>query len=204
MRYSRGMIEMTQPLVPELRATLPPTAPGAVGEAPVGERRSLHGECRPAATRPRSGSPTRPENRELFAATLVGSRWATAKRRPTPSAQKWDGQPGQRGAFLTLPPVERVAEVEAALPEAGRHCRQLVPDRRPPVWSNLAASRGGDPATGGALDRVPDDGPALLPLWSADAREPPGRRTHAAVPCAPHRRDRATEWPARSRRWGER
>src|SRR5439155_24359275 len=54
------------------------------------------------------------------------------------SGRKRGGQPGHRGAFRRLLPVEQVDEVIVVVPEACRHCQQPFPastgHRRGRVW----------------------------------------------------------------------
>jgi transposase len=63
-----------------------------------------------------------------------------AQARPTaaPSGRKRGGQPGHRGAYRALLPVEQVDEVVAVVPERCRHCQQPFPEpagrRRGQVW----------------------------------------------------------------------
>jgi transposase len=52
---------------------------------------------------------------------------ARGKRRPPPSGRKRGGQPGHRGAYRALLPVEQVAEIVAVVPERCRHCQQPFP-----------------------------------------------------------------------------
>jgi hypothetical protein len=63
---------------------------------------------------------------------------APAKHHPSPTGRKRGGQPGHRGAYRALLPVEEVHEVVAILPEACRHCGQPFPAsagrRRSRVW----------------------------------------------------------------------
>jgi transposase len=55
-----------------------------------------------------------------------------------PSGWRRGGQPGHRGAYRALLPVEQVDEIVVVIPEVCRHCRQPLPepvDRRPGrVW----------------------------------------------------------------------
>ena len=126
------MIETLQSLAPELWATLPGPDP-----APLLEQ---------LATLRRENAALRAENvvlqqrvRELEARLGQNSSnssrppssdppQAPAKRRPPPSGRKRGGQPGHRGAFRALLPVEQVDEVVAVLPEACRHCGQPFPE----------------------------------------------------------------------------
>ncbi len=52
---------------------------------------------------------------------------AAAKRRPPPTGRKRGGQPGHRGAYRALLPVEQVDEIVAVVPERCRHCGQPFP-----------------------------------------------------------------------------
>jgi transposase len=52
---------------------------------------------------------------------------ARGQRRPPPSGRKRGGQPGHRGAYRALLPVEQVDEVVAVVPERCRHCQQPFP-----------------------------------------------------------------------------
>ena len=55
-----------------------------------------------------------------------------------PTGRRRGGQPGHRGAFRALLPVEQVDEVMVVVPEACRHCQQPFPEpggrRRARVW----------------------------------------------------------------------
>ncbi len=44
-----------------------------------------------------------------------------------PTGRKRGGQPGHRGAFRAVLPVEQVDEVVVVLPEVCRHCKQAFP-----------------------------------------------------------------------------
>src|SRR4051794_39830817 len=46
-----------------------------------------------------------------------------AKRRAVPSGRQRGGQPGHRGAYRALLPVEQVDEIVAVVPERCRHCQ---------------------------------------------------------------------------------
>jgi transposase len=60
------------------------------------------------------------------------------KRRARRSGRNRGGQPGHRGAFRTLLPVEQVDEIVAVVPARCRHCQQPFPEpagrRRGRVW----------------------------------------------------------------------
>src|SRR3954465_9995820 len=53
---------------------------------------------------------------------------APARPPAPPSGRKRGGQPGHRGAFRALLPVEQVDEVVAVEPERCRHCGQPFPE----------------------------------------------------------------------------
>src|SRR5690242_6236396 len=59
---------------------------------------------------------------------------APARPKAPPSGRKRGGQPGHRGTFRALLPVAQVDEVVVVVPDACRHCGQLLPapagDRR--------------------------------------------------------------------------
>jgi transposase len=53
---------------------------------------------------------------------------APRKRQVLPSGRKRGGQPGHRGVFRRLRPVEQVDEIVAVMPERCRHCQQPFPE----------------------------------------------------------------------------
>jgi transposase len=63
---------------------------------------------------------------------------APVRPKAPPSGRKRGGQPGHRGAFRKLLPVEQVDEVMTVVPEFCRHCEQpfaeTAPHRRARVW----------------------------------------------------------------------
>jgi transposase len=63
---------------------------------------------------------------------------AAARPRTPPTGRKRGGQPGHRGAFRPLLPVEQVDEIVAVMPERCRHCQQPFGEpagrRRGRVW----------------------------------------------------------------------
>ena len=63
---------------------------------------------------------------------------APARPKAPPSGRKRGGQPGHRGAYRALLPVEQVDEIVAVVPERCRHCQQRFPEpagrRRGRVW----------------------------------------------------------------------
>src|SRR5438067_8397894 len=54
-----------------------------------------------------------------------------ARPKAPPSGRKRGGQPGHRGAFRGLLPVEQVDEIVAVVPEQCRHCAQQFPETAP-------------------------------------------------------------------------
>src|SRR3954454_20915569 len=58
-------------------------------------------------------------------------RQALVRPKAPPSGRKRGGQPGHRGAFRALLPVEQVDELVVELPERCRHCEQPFPATTP-------------------------------------------------------------------------
>jgi transposase len=56
---------------------------------------------------------------------------APVRPKAPPSGRKRGGQPGHRGVFRRLLPVERVDEIVAVVPERCRHCEQSFPEPTP-------------------------------------------------------------------------
>src|ERR687885_2225577 len=63
---------------------------------------------------------------------------APARPKASPFGRKRGGQPGHRGVYRALLPVEQVDEVVAVVPDRCRHCQQAFPEspsrRRGRVW----------------------------------------------------------------------
>src|SRR5829696_4967587 len=63
---------------------------------------------------------------------------APVRPKAPPAGRKRGGQPGHRGAFRALLPVEQVDEIVVVVPEFCRHCEQPFPTatgrRRGRVW----------------------------------------------------------------------
>src|SRR5919202_3722295 len=63
---------------------------------------------------------------------------ATPRPKAPPTGRKRGGQPGHRGTYRALLPVEQVDELVTVTPERCRHCRQPLPEatgrRRGRVW----------------------------------------------------------------------
>src|SRR3954449_251292 len=53
---------------------------------------------------------------------------APARPKAPPSGRKRGGQPGHRGTFRGLLPVEQVDEIVVVVPKACRHCHQPFPE----------------------------------------------------------------------------
>jgi transposase len=136
VRYNRGMSMLLLPLAPELSATTPAPDP-----APLLEE---------LATLRLENAALRTENavlhervRELEA--RLGQTSANSSRPPSsdppqaqsgpkasPSGRKRGGQPGHRGAYRALLPLEQVDEIVPVVPERCRHCQQPFPGTEAP------------------------------------------------------------------------
>jgi transposase len=136
------MIETPPPLAPELWVTLPALesaplleqwamlrlenvalrAENAVLQARVRELEARLGQNSSNSSRPPSSDPPQ----------------VPSKRRAVPSGRKRGGQPGHRGTYRALLPVEQVDEIVALVPERCRHCAQPFAGptarRRGRVW----------------------------------------------------------------------
>jgi transposase len=122
------MIETTLPLAPALWAMVP-----APDQAPLLEQLATL-RLENAALRAQNAALQEPI-REL--ASRLGQDSSNSSRSPSsdplqaprkrpehPSGRKRGGQPGHRGAFRALLPVEQVDEVVAVVPDRCRHCEQ--------------------------------------------------------------------------------
>jgi transposase len=118
-------MEMTElPLPPEIWAATPAAAQTLI----VGQReriRELEARLRQDASnssRPPSSDPPQ----------------ASARPKAPPSGRNRGGQPGHRGAFRRLLPVEQVDEIVALVPARCRYCEQPFAEtaarRRARVW----------------------------------------------------------------------
>jgi transposase len=143
------MIETMLPLVPELHAPAPAPDHVPLLERVVTLRRENAALCAEnAALRVENGA-LQARVRELEA--RVGQNSSNSSRPPSsdppqaprkrpaqPSGRKRGGQPGHRGAFRRLLPVEEVDEVVVVVPEGCRHCGQRLPEpvgrQRGRVW----------------------------------------------------------------------
>jgi transposase len=136
------MIETTLPLAPALWATVPASDPAPLLEqlatlrlenaalrvqngalqARIRELEARLGQDSSNSSRPPSSDPPQ----------------APRKRQALRSGRKRGGQPGHRGAYRRLLPIEQVDEVVVVVPEACRQCRQPLPEtaapRRARVW----------------------------------------------------------------------
>ena len=126
------MIETTLPRAPDLWATVPAPDP-----APLLEQ---------VATLRLENAALRAQNADLQARireleARLGQNSSNSSRPPSsdppqapqkcparPSGRKRGGQPGHRGVFRRLRPVEQVDDIVAVMPERCRHCQQPFPE----------------------------------------------------------------------------
>src|SRR3712207_5687385 len=96
------------PLAPEIWAATPCAAQALIValQQRVRELEARLGQTASNSSRPPSSDP--PQRRP--------------KRQPKPSGRKRGGQPGRRGAYRGLLPVEQVDEIVAVAPERCRRC----------------------------------------------------------------------------------
>ena len=125
------MIETTLPLTPELWATGPAPHPAPLvaqvatlrleNVALRAQNAALQERVRELEARPgqNSSNSSRPPSSD--------PPQAPRKRQALRSGRKRGGQPGHRGAFRALLPVEQVDEIVAVAPERCRHCQQPFP-----------------------------------------------------------------------------
>jgi transposase len=125
------MIETLLPSAVELRAMLPAPEPASLLEqlavlrlenaALRAENIVLQKRIRELETRlgQNSSNSSRPPSSD--------PPQAPRQRPAQPSGRKRGGQPGHRGAFRQLLPVEQVDEIVAVVPECCRHCEQPFP-----------------------------------------------------------------------------
>ena len=118
-------MELTDlPLPPEIWAATPGAAQALILalQERIRELEARLGQTSANSSRPPSSDPPQ----------------APARPKAPPSGRKRGGQPGHRGAFRALLPVEQVDEVVAVVPERCRHCQQPFPEpagrRRGRVW----------------------------------------------------------------------
>jgi transposase len=111
------MNEPTSPLPSELWATLPPEAQALIValQARVRELEARLGQNSSNSSRPPSSDPPQ----------------APPKPKVPPSGRKRGGQPGHRGSYRALLPIEQVDQVVVILPEVCRHCRRSFADTKP-------------------------------------------------------------------------
>jgi transposase len=141
-RYNSGMTETMLPPAPKLWATVPAPEPRPLLEqlatlrlenaALRAENAALQARIRELEARlgQDSSNSSRPPSSD--------SPQARRKRPVDPSGRIRGGQPGHRGAFRPLQPVEQVDEIMTVVPERCRHCGQPFPEtaaeRRARVW----------------------------------------------------------------------
>jgi transposase len=136
VRYNRGMSMLLLPLAPELSATTPAPDPAplleelatlrlenaalrtenAVLHERVRELEARLGQTSANSSRPPSSDPPR----------------AQSGPKASPSGRKRGGQPGHRGAYRALLPLEQVDEIVPVVPERCRHCQQRFPSTEAP------------------------------------------------------------------------
>ncbi len=126
------MIETLLPLAPERWATLPAPVPAPLSQQVAMlrlENAALHAENAVLQARVRelevrlsqnSSNSSRPPSSD--------PPHAPSQQREAPSSRKRGGQPGHRGAFRRLLPVEQVDEIVAVVPQRCRHCEQPFPE----------------------------------------------------------------------------
>src|SRR5215208_1189568 len=113
-------MELTDlPLPPEIWATTPCAAQALIlaQRERIRDLEARLGQTSANSSRPPSSDPPQ----------------APPKRSVLPSGRRRGGQPGHRGSFRALLPVEQVDEVVAVVPERCRHCGQ--PEGRPRMLS---------------------------------------------------------------------
>jgi transposase len=143
------MIETPLPLPPELWATVPAPDPASLLERITTLQRENAALCAENAALRVENSALQDRIRELEA--RLGQTSANSSRPPSsdppqaparpkapPSGRKRGGQPGHRGTFRALLPVEQVDEVIVVVPKHCRHCQQPFPEaggrRRGRIW----------------------------------------------------------------------
>src|SRR5215216_669914 len=139
MRYNRGMIATTLPRAPDRWATVPAPDPAPLLELVATLRRENAAlQAENAALRAQNAA-LQVRIRDLEARLDQNSSNSSRppssdpshvrpKRRAAPSGRKRGGQPGHRGTFRGLLPVEQVDEVVLVVPERCRHCEQPFPE----------------------------------------------------------------------------
>jgi transposase len=108
-------MELTElPLPPDMWAATPDAAQALIVALQVRVRdlEARLGQTSAHSSRPPSSDPPR----------------TPARPKAPPSGRKRGGQPGHRGTYRALPPVEQVDEVVAVVPECCRHGQQLFPE----------------------------------------------------------------------------
>jgi len=122
------MIETTLPLAPNLWATGP--APDLLENAALWEQNAalrvenaaLHARVQELEARlgQNSANSSRPPSSD--------SPQAPVRPKAPPSGRKRGGQPGHRGAFRALLPIEQVDKVVVVVPERCQHRQQPFPE----------------------------------------------------------------------------
>src|SRR5436305_6598998 len=101
------------PLPPEIWAATPAAAQALIValQARVRDLEARLGQTSANSSRPPSADPLQ----------------APVRPKAPPSGRKRGGQPGHRGAFRGLLPVEQVDEIVPVVPKHCRHCQQPFP-----------------------------------------------------------------------------
>ena len=142
MRYNRGMIESALPPAPEPWARVPPSVAGLLLEQLATlrlENAALHAENAALQERIRELE-ARPGQNSSNSSRPPSSDRPQGPVRPKapPAGRKRGGQPGHRGSFRALLPMEQVDEVLVVVPDVCRHCGQPLPEAaghsRSRVW----------------------------------------------------------------------
>src|SRR3954462_9212604 len=108
-------MELTElPLPPDIWAATPDAAQALIVALQVRVRdlEARLGQTSANSSRPPSSDPPQ----------------TPARPKAPPSGRKRGGQPGHRGTYRALLPVEQVDEIVAVVPEHCRHCQRLFPE----------------------------------------------------------------------------
>src|SRR5215212_2130841 len=148
------MIETPLPPARELRATLPAPDPAPLREQLAAlhlENATLRAENTVLQERVRELEARLGQNSSNSSRPPSTDPPQTSPRQKAPATgRKRGGQPGQRGAYRALLPVNQVDEVVVVVAELCRQCRQQFPKTATgSLWPRLAASGRGIAAAGG-------------------------------------------------------
>src|SRR3954471_16686774 len=130
MGYNRGMIEPTLPQAPEQWVPAPDPDPAMLEQVATLQRDNAALRAENAALQDRIRElEARQGQTSTNSSRPPSSDPPQAPARPNapPSGRKRGGQPGHRGTWRALLPVEQVDEVVVVAPEVCRHCGQPFP-----------------------------------------------------------------------------